>query len=329
MNELELLQQWRAEIPAPDPARLAAGRERLLAVIAAAPAARRKHRPRLVNRRPAFGLVAAAVAVVAIALVLGGAVRDSTPRAKLAAEILQRAAVVRGERATSVPSRHQWIYQVFVDRTLGQTQRSVSWERFDGRRTASFVNGRLVVYREKSVRTPRGNPLRAYVADPTPLTSYAALASLPADPRRLLAQVDRAIRHDPGYDPNGLPTLDVVPTRTAAQREFHFITQLLWQDTQSGLVRGGGSVFRALATLPGVVAQRGITDALGRAAVGISDDGGAFQLLLSPRTYQVLGFRSVSTGRAPHLPNGGTAPRGTVLQSVAGRERLVRSPGDR
>jgi hypothetical protein len=88
-------------------------------------------------------------------------------------------------------------------------------------------------------------------------------------------------------------------------------------------------VFRALATLPGVVAQRGITDALGRPAVGISDDRGAFQLLLSPRTYQVLGFRSVSTGRAPHLPSGGTAPRGTVLQSVAGRERFVRSPGER
>jgi hypothetical protein len=329
MNDLELLRDWRAEVGGPDASQLAAGRERLTALIAAGRPPRRIRSESLL-RPGALGFAGATMLAAAVALivVLGGT-RPGTSRVSLAAQILQRAAVVRGEQPGSRPSPHQWIYQYFVSRELGQTQRNGAWERFDGRRTASYVNGRLVVFREKRVRSPEGNPLRAYLADPTPWASYAALASLPASPRRLLAAVDEVIRHDHSFDPNGLPALTVVPTHTAAQREFEFITQLLWQDTQSGIVRGGGAVFRALAMLPGVQAQRGITDALGRPAVGISDDGGAFQLLLSPRTYQVLGFRSVSTGSAPHLPNGGTTPRGTVVESVASRAKLVPAPGDR
>jgi hypothetical protein len=97
------------------------------------------------------------------------------------------------------------------------------------------------------------DPLRAYIASPTPTTSFAALASLPADPRALLRRVLTAAQH--GYDPNGLPTLARVPVNTPARLEFQFLAQLLWQDTQFGLVSGGANVFPALSLLSGVTAQ--------------------------------------------------------------------------
>ena len=89
------------------------------------------------------------------------------------------------------------------------------------------------------------------------------------------------------------------------------------------------TVFRALAAIPGVTTQRGISDAFGRPAIGLSDNG-EIQLLLDPRTYAALGVRTISTGTAPHLPNSdATYPRGTVVQSIARQVSVVSAPGQR
>jgi hypothetical protein len=213
-----------------------------------------------------------------------------------------------------------------VDQQIGQpTERSSSWIRFDGRQDAYFDGGRVVVHDHPAPTVP-SDPLRAYIENPTPMSSYAALASLPADPRLLLKRVLTAARDD-GYDPNGLPTLARVPIGTPSQLEFEFLAQLLWQDTQTGVLSGGANVFRALSLLPNVTAQEPIRDALGRSAVALSDDGGEFQILLSPGTYQVLGYRTVSIGSEPTLPNGGHVAAGTVLESVAVAPRFVSGPG--
>jgi hypothetical protein len=331
MNDLDFVRSLRADLPDPSAEQLAAGRERLLGTIVAWSRPRRG--PRL--PRPRI-LLATAAAILALVVVItlprrGGGEPAVAPagRLSLAAQVLRRAAATQAARPAAEPAPGQWIYQHTVDQSIGEpAQSSSSWERFDGRQTASIISGRLVIYHEKTAGGRPGTPLENYLADPTPQTTYEFLASLPADPRALLAQIEAATR-DGAYDSGGLPLFAVVPTTTTAQRQFQFIAQLLWQDTQSGVVSGASTIYQALATLPGVVAESGVTDALGRPAIGISDDAGAFQILLSPQTYQVLGIRSVSTGSAPHLPGGGTAPKGTVVQSFATADTFVAAPGDR
>ena len=93
-------------------------------------------------------------------------------------------------------------------------------------------------------------------------------------------------------------------------------------------------MFRALATLPGVRAASGVTDAVGRPAIALSDDGDEQQLLLDPRTYKVIGLRTISDGSWPvnvmTRDAGRTYPTGTVVESDAWvRIALVSQPGDR
>ena len=329
MNDLDSIRAFRADVPYPTSEQLRAGRERLLAMAVAAPAVRAGRRRVRIARRLAVSAALAAAGAAAVLTVLAPQQPQPTARVSLASAVLSRAAATRGRQLPQEPAARQWIYQYDVDETLGSpVQRSASWERFDGRETAAVARGRVVVYNERGVHAASGDPLEAYVADATPMSTYAALASLPSDPRALLARIDSALASG-HYDGNGLPAFDAVPMHTTAQREFEFIAQLLWQDSQSGVNRAGANIFRALAALPDVAAEDGLTDALGRPAVGLSDDGGAFQLLLSPRNYDVLGFRSVSTGSAPRLPNGGAAPKGTLVQSIANSERLVKAPGER
>jgi hypothetical protein len=89
--------------------------------------------------------------------------------------------------------------------------------------------------------------------------------------------------------------------KNEAQLEYDYLTLLLWNAAAGvgGPPKAEAAVFRALATLPGITVQQGITDAAGAAATGLSDDGGYHQLLLDPRTYQVLGLRELSNGTGP------------------------------
>jgi hypothetical protein len=69
--------------------------------------------------------------------------------------------------------------------------------------------------------------------------------------------------------------------------------------------------------------------------VGLSADGGLTQLLLDPRTYQVIGMRSTSPGPLGHdlhKSAGGKdprtlPPRGTVLESLSWTVTPVTGPG--
>ncbi len=339
MNDIELVRRFRADVPAPDPVELAVGRQRLLAAITTPAAARSmaglpRHRKRGLLRRPSIlvmaGALAALLAVTALALSQGRAPSLYVPaQTRLASEVLNRAAAERETHKQPRPRANQWIYATFADQELGQpVARSSDWLRFDGRQDAYLDDGRVVVHDHPAPSGLPSDALRAYIDDPTPMSSYTALASLPADPRALLRRVLTAARSD-GYDPNGLPTLARLPVNTPARLEFQFLAQLLWQDTQSGIVSGGANVFRALSMLPGVTAQEPVRDAMGRSAIGLSDDGGEFQILLSSGTYQVLGYRTVSIGSEPRSPNGsgGWARAGTVLQSVAVAPRFVSGPG--
>jgi hypothetical protein len=94
-------------------------------------------------------------------------------------------------------------------------------------------------------------------------------------------------------------------------------------------------VFRAMAAIPGVSSQRGITDVVGQPAIGLSASGGKSQLLLDPQTYQVIGVRAFSAGQKVSPRAGGRKaaklhwpPKGTLVISMAWAQvTMVSGPG--
>lgn len=92
-----------------------------------------------------------------------------------------------------------------------------------------------------------------------------------------------------------------VTPKTWAQREFDYLTLILWNAAPGvgGPPAAEAAAYQALATLPGLSVQQGIEDTAGGQAIGISDDGGYDQILINPVSYQVIGIRQLSTGTGP------------------------------
>ena len=330
MDELDLVRELRADLGVPTHEQLAAGRERLRAALGS-PGPRRLGR-RSSRVRYLGGALAAGVAGIAVVLALEGhtpgatraPVGSSEAQVRLAAQVLRAAADSVASQPATRPAPGQWIYSAFVTHSIGQaTQSDEGWTRFDGRQTAYVQDGQLVVH--TSPVPPSGSSY--------PLGAYDALASLPSGSAALLTAVDRAIAASPGSvaPPAGSP---IARHQTRPQLEFQFLTQLLWQSAQAAPARAEAAVFRALATIPGVSAQGGLTDAVGRPAIGLSDVGDEDQLLLDPRTYKVIGLRTLSDGHWPvsvmSKGPGPTYPRGTVIESDAWvKIALVSRPGVR
>ena len=97
-------------------------------------------------------------------------------------------------------------------------------------------------------------------------------------------------------------------------------------------------MFRAMATIPGVSSQQGITDVAGQPAIGLSASGGKSQLLLDPQTYQVIGARAFSEGQKVYPRAAGRKaaklhtwpPNGDLFTSMAfAQVTMVSGPGRR
>ncbi len=90
-----------------------------------------------------------------------------------------------------------------------------------------------------------------------------------------------------------------------------------------------------MADIPGVSSQPDSTDLAGRPTVGLSADGGFDQLLLDPKTYQVVGMQQVSTGgsapRTMTSGGGGSGPaRGSLISATTiAQLTAVSGPGAR
>jgi hypothetical protein len=317
-------------MPLPDAARMAEGRARLLAETAATrPRAHRtrahRTRPPRARRTRLITVAASAVAVSAAAAVAGyalipaagpGAAHPSAahPAAKagegsrqatLAARMLREAsATVERAPVTAEPAPGQWIYAKTVDyQPQAGTTTSENWMTFDGVQTAYYGSpgGPLVEHTSASGApgVPKDtSPLAAFSQFATPKTAYDALASLPSDPSALLAEIGKAAASAGGANiAAGDPVAGSAP-RNQAQLEFDYLTVLLWNAAGGvgGPPKAEADAFRAMAALPGISVQQGVTDAAGTEAIAVSDDGGYNQLLLDPRTYQVLGLRQLSNG---------------------------------
>jgi hypothetical protein len=345
VNDIDLVRDLRAEVAAPDHSRLATGRARLQAVINPGDRPRPARLPRAKFLLPALaGTVAAAVGI-------GYAVLDHSPaahpaaqpsasrpgpataagppvtQAVLASRLLTQASSVVGRAPVKAePAPGQWVYSKTVDdQKPGGASIYENWETFDGRKSAYFENGHLIVHDSRGqVSTSGLSPLGAYDAWPSPKTAYDAIASLPADPRALLRQVDADVSRIGTGNVAAGPFMGSLP-KTRAQAEFGYLGQLLWNAAAGvgGPPRGEAAVFRAMALIPGVSLQRGLTDAAGHLVVGLSANAGANQLLLDPVSYQPTGLRAVlpiqKAAKQPSAKGGHSAPpaKGTALDSLA------------
>lgn len=321
MDELTEVRELRAEAPAPDRARLAPGRARLL------DAARAGERRR-VWARPRFVIIGVAAAVTAVAvtaslLVGRDEARELTTPAALtnadlkgmsAAELLERAAeVVERQPTVPRPRARQWIYTLTTDeaaaaeldeKTLAEygdwSAYAEDWIRFDGAEHAF------------QQRDPYGKPIRVHVRDMqaekgagrTPSDMYRTLSALPADGEGAL----RAIRKEDALtDQKGT---------TRAENDYMEINRLLGAEVKPP--KGLAGLYRALATLPGLsVVDHLVEDASGRRLVAL-DTGrpSGERWLFDPVTYQVVGTQDVQDGRT----TGGS----TVVETA-----VVDKPGER
>jgi hypothetical protein len=371
IDETQWVADFRASVPLPSQARLAAGRERLLAAVTGPDQPGQRHRPaagrRFLQSRPMVALAAAMVIAVTVAYALtasaGGPAQtkaagrathpathpatrpgmrtgQATQPATLAVKVLHAAAAqVAREAATAEPSPGQWIYYTEVNQGRPPsvpTPQSPEWITFDGGQTAYYQGsgGPLIVHTNSTSFPPPGTgpwtALNTYGISPK--IAWDVLASLPADPRALLTVIAHQVATPTGkqFAAGSVTRILAGAPTTAAQLEFDYLTRILWNAHLGGPPTAQAAVYRAMATLPRITVQQGITDAAGARAIGISDDGGYNQLLLSPVTYQVIGWRVISNGHALKRLRGPSWPRGTLILSTALTQvSEVAAPGDR
>jgi hypothetical protein len=323
MNDLDLVNRLLAETPEPSAAQLAPGRARLLAaaVVLAAAALIPALRPGAAGRTPRQGPVAS----------IG---------ARLTAQVLDTAAKTVGSAAAAgEPTPDQWIYARSVDVQTGTpTQYYEGWMTFDGAQTASYMPAGLstktghcagqphltqhaaciYLWSQTLPATPPGTgALAAFDDNITPQTAYNALAALPTSSSAALldavnAELAKAWAGQDYFGVTGTAT-------TVPQREFAWLGLLLWNAYQAAPPSALAAVYQAIATIPGVAVDQHASDADGRPAIGVTDNGGRFELLLSPHTYQPTGLIQHTPAMKivkPRLVSGKPKPGATVTRTI-------------
>ncbi|WP_416962613.1 CU044_5270 family protein [Streptomyces sp. Agncl-13] len=311
MDEMTRVRELRAEAPAPDRGRLAAGRTRLTE------AARTKEGRQGLWRRREFVIVAVVAAVTAVAVtvtvLLDGTTPGSrkvepaaTPNASLkglsAAQLLERAAqLVEKEPDAAVPRADQWIYTLQMSESpdpgtvkmLGRAAiEQPGWIRYDGSAMASLnpvpkgQKAKLSITKMHLENGGEGD-------DRSPRELYRVMDALPAGARQTLTflREKNAIA-----DGKGVPQ---------AESDYTEISVLLSADVMPS--KGLASLYRALATLPGgKVTDHLVKDASGRRVIALgyarednpkSGESMADQWLLDPQTYRIVGMRMVLDGK--------------------------------
>ena len=262
--------------------------------------------------------------------------KPSATRLTLTTRLLSSAAATVSRRPAARPAPGQWFYSKFVAYDYGQPiQSNENWETFNGRRTAYFQNGQLIVHTAPRVAVgDHRTPLGEYNANATPQTAYNALASLPSDPKALLAVIARQVAKV--GQAGAVSGISLYVPKGHDELMFSYLAQLLWNSAPGEPPAAEAAVYRAMMLIRGVSSQQNITDVVGRPAIGLSDDGGKTQLLLDPNTYQVIGARSASTGADPlrlasgKRPKMHWPPKGTIVESMAWvRVTMVSGPGRR
>lgn len=304
MDEMTKLREFRSEITMTAPGRLPDFLERDGAAIDGG-VFPRSQRQRL--------LVGGAGAAVAASLVAGVLVAQAGPGASpSAAEVLERAADQVAARPEVRPRDDQWVYESFVHDSA-DAPREESWVRFDGTTYATYQpagSSHLVVHQDEQGTT-----------DATPEQWYDELAALPEDSHALLVQLRTSDLVD-----------HTIPS-TEAVSDFGNVAECLLVAPVLPL-QAQASLFRALATIPGVEVDDDAHDLLGRSVLAVIWTGGnqegidpdeKIEVLLDPSTYAALGERSTLLKDEP-----GDLDKGDVTFDVAyPATGVVDQPGQR
>ena len=337
MNELDLIRNFRADVPAPSPT--AAGRARR----AWRPPPRRSRRP-----RPRAVALAAALAAVgtAVALVVptddGG--RLGSPSAS-AAQVLKRAAAAQTAPARPLRPGEYWYVRlrthwltstevdgaafgyiaptvredwIAIDGYRGFRTRDAGPPRFLGPRDRArwiaagrpdlFVAGDGRMTRDKP--PPGSEMARKPFYDGSQSVSYRQLLDLPRDPATLHARLRRS-------------AVECECGKSVEQETFVIVGDLMRDTPIPGDLRA--ALLRAAAHVPGIERIDPIRDVAGRMGTGVAIDSGGTRsvLIFDSESYDLLGESVFALKRSNYVDAG---PGRLISGSAVMESGIVRSP---
>ncbi|MFE3455451.1 CU044_5270 family protein [Nonomuraea sp. NPDC059194] len=278
MNEIDLLNQLRSEIPNDPDVR--AEERRLLTAIRTQ---RARRAPRAPRYRIGLALAAAcAAAVAAVAVVNSGGDHPAPPVTVQKPDtllLLERAALVAAKRQDLRPD--QWTYRKEEQGRPGMPFEV--WIRGDGRKEAVRQNGKL--------NQGDGEKGSMY-----PAKTQRMLEALPADPEELL-------RHFGDSDKKLFPmAICLLDCPADSQKDVNAFGAIGWYLKYGPMVPAdkAAAMYRALAKIPGVTVQENVKDGAGRTGVGVVLDlgqAGKGTYVLDPADYRYLGMLVERDGR--------------------------------
>lgn len=283
MDEMTQVRRLRADAPAPDRARLVAGRERLLQ------AAETRPRMRVTARRRLTVVGAAAAVVVAVLATAqlpdGGDDRGAPPasqggdaaRSEEARMVLRKAARAAAARPDPEPRTGEWVYVSRFygnedspgDREVpsqGKQEDWYPWRELE----AGWRTDDVFSYRER----------------------YVILGELPGQPEKWFT--------------DALGWLQPPRDEKSTEQQRYWVARNLL-GTPLAPPDGLAKLYRALADMADMrVLDHPVTDATGEKAVAVYLDSGGDvreEILLDPQTYRLAGFRSVQLKDAEPPPD--------------------------
>ncbi|WP_146103658.1 CU044_5270 family protein [Nonomuraea solani] len=265
---------------------------RLAAMVNGAPAVRR---PKPVHRvRIGLALAGAcAVVVAAVAVVQAQEGKDVGVRppggnglarpsggSNGVVAVLERAALVASRSSVAGIRSDQWFYLKESQHLGGDLPAFESWDRMDGRRSAVRVEG---------------EELRVGAAEKGPThvgRTQKEVEALPSDP-------DALLRHFRGLEKERSP-LSICHPRCAPEiaDDVKVFGAIGWYMKFGPMIppETVAGMYRALAKIPNVSVEEGVTDADGRQGIGVvfdAGDGVKGYYILDPDDYHYMGVKVV------------------------------------